>query len=212
MTRSHTLLLVMAATALLAGCGGSGGGDETVTLRILADADKDGFVLNIGTFSATGNGPATGDIDSIMPGVGGRMFYSFPLAAIPPGATIQSATLEVTQEAVIGTPYATHGVLLLDHLDYGPALDGGDFFLVALTSAFAVISVSPDLGTKSADVTARVTADLAAARPNSQYRLRFSVVDTDNDGNADACLWTDAELSGGGPVGTEPRLLVTYLP
>jgi hypothetical protein len=54
--------------------------------------------------------------------------------------------------------------------------------------------------------------DLAAARPNSQYRLRFSLLDTDNDGDADAVAWTDAELSGGWPVGTEPKLIVTYLP
>jgi hypothetical protein len=196
---------------VLSACGGSGDGGS-VTIRILGDPALDGIILTDGTAVAAGGGPATGDIDAVVPGVGGRVLYSFPLGAIPPGATLQSVTLELHQRLVIGTPYATHGVVVLDHLDYGPALDFGDFNLVALAPSFAVASADTTLGMKSVTVTAQVLADLAAARPNSQYRLRFSTLDTNNDGANDVAGWEDAELSGGSPVGSEPKLIVTYVP
>jgi hypothetical protein len=209
MNRARWALAVSLLGSLPA-CGG--GGDGPVTIRLLGDDALDGFVRSDGTPFAVGGGPAIGDVDVALPGLGHRMFFSFPLAAIPPGTTLVSVTLEITTRGVLGTPYATHGNAILDHLDYGPTLDGGDYGLASLAPAFATAATDATLGTKSVDVTARVMADIAAGRPNSQYRLRFSLLDSDNDGVSDVAGWEDAVLSGGSPAGAEPKLIVTYQP
>jgi hypothetical protein len=212
MPRIAALLLVVAtALPLVPACGGSGGGGP-LTLQILGEAALDGFVRTDGLVSAAGGGPAIGDLDHSHPGLGHRVFFSFSLAALPAGATVTSVALQITQGNVVGAPYATHGVAVLDHLDYGASLDAGDYDADALTLGFATASSEATLSTKTLDVTSQVLADLGAARPRSQFRLRFSLLDSDDDGAADAAGWVDSEVSGAGAPGMEPKLIVTYVP
>jgi hypothetical protein len=209
----RTLVLGFAAVLVLCGCGGGDGDDPlAVTIDLLSDPARDGFVLNDGTANTAGSGPGVGDIDFLVNGRAGREFFHFDLTPIPPGATIVSAVLVANQANVVGTPYATHGVVLVDHVDFGAALDGGDFGAAALTAGLATLSSDATAGSKAAGVTSAVVADRAAARTTTQFRLRFSLLDTDVDGAADVALFTDGERSDSSPPGTEPTLRVTYNP
>jgi hypothetical protein len=98
---------------------------------------------------------------------------------------------------------------VVDHLDYGATLDVGDYDLSPLASAFAIAATGPDTASHEVDVASRVQADWAAGRTRSQFRLRFSIQDGDNDGINDIAAWTDPELSVNGS-GDQPQLVIRY--
>lgn len=199
-----------ACTALafgLAACGGSGGGDATIHLASVADLD--GFVNSAGGVYRDGFGPAAGDLDAVLNGVGNRMFYSFALSPVPPAATlIVSATLYVSEEGTFGDPYPFHGSLVVDHLDYGTSLDAGDYGAPALETAFAEFSADAFPGYHPVDVTAQVRADWSLGRPRSQFRLRFAWADSDFDGMSEGVLLNDSEDSYAS--GRTPFLAITF--
>lgn len=197
-----TALAVLAPLGLV-GCGGGSGGAGPVTIGILSTPALDGYVLASGTVFNAQTLLAAGDTAS---GEMARFFVSFPLGAIPPGAQIQSASLEMTQSNVQGTPYTDLGFLVIDHMDYGASLDAPDFGLGALSPAFAVFSSTTALGLRTLDVTPQLEADIAALRTRSQYRCRFGA---DTDGNPD----DDYVHFNANEAGSEiPVLVVTYLP
>jgi hypothetical protein len=209
MLRVTTVASILIATlSLLGGCG-SGGGDDAVTLGLGSAAALDGWVESDGTVVTGAGGPLVGDFDAVQPNVGYRQFFSFSLAGIPAGATVTNATLQLHQQITFGTPFATHGVVVVDHVDYGATLDAADYLGGTITAGIGTIASDATAGIRTLDVTARVAADIAAARTRSQYRLRFSVLDTDNDGASDYTQFCDAENSISG-TGTLPVLLVTY--
>jgi hypothetical protein len=195
---------------LVSSCGG--GGDEPISLTLVGQAPLDGVVSNTGAVNAAGGGPGTGDLD-IVPNLCVRQFFTFSLASVPADATVLTAYLRLVQTAVVGAPYSNHGFVVVDHLDYGPALDATDFARVALTFGLGPLSADASLGPRTVDVTAQVQADLAAGRTTSQFRTRFSGAEFDNDGFLDYVTLSDAELSTpGAHAGDEPRLLLTYQP
>lgn len=200
--------ILLVAPLIVSGCGGSSGGSLPVTVILDGDASLDGFADDAGGAASTGG--FTGDFDSIFAGIGARQFFSFDLTVLPPGITVTQATLQIDQQSIQGTPYATHGVVVIDHLDYGMALDGGDFNAAALQSNVGTISADATIGVKALDVTANVQADLSAARVNSQYRARFTLIDTDNDGVDDFVIFVDSGQSNVG--GQIPHLVVSYIP
>ena len=200
--------LVLGA-ATLGGCGSGGGDDGPVTVGLGSDPALDGWVESDGTVSTAGGGPLVGDFDAFQPNVGYRQFFSFSLAGIPAGAVVTSATLQLHQQFSVGDPFANHGVVVVDHVDYGAALDAADYGGNTLTANVGTIAPDTVNGVRTLDVTSRVQADLAAARTRSQYRVLWSVLDTDNDGVNDYVQFTDAENSING-LGTVPVLLVTY--
>ena len=179
------------------------------TLEIISVSSMDGWVESDGSASSDMGGPLTGDYENSNPNVGYRQFFSFGLADIPDGATIVSASLELFQTNYYGSPLTDLGNVVVDHLDYGATLDGGDYDMLALTSNIGTLSDNTTEEYKILDVTTYVQTDFAAARDYSQYRVRFSVQDNDNDGARDSVSFTDAEDSCCS-TGKLPKLVVEY--
>jgi hypothetical protein len=203
-------LSAFAATSLLclggagSGCGGSGGPPPPVTVTLLSDAGLDGTAGTSNFFSAASQ-PTAGDNGAQA----FRGFYSFDLA-LPPGAVVLAATVRIAQYGGVGAPYSDHGVVLLEHVDYGASLDAADFGTAALGPSLGTLASDATPGYTALDATAQVQADRAAGRIRSQFRLRFSLLDTDGDGTADQAWFNDREDNGA--VGTLPQLVVTYQP
>jgi hypothetical protein len=217
-------MLVLATAWLplsIAGCGCA----ETVEplteltsqrLTLPSEPARDGWVSAGGlavTQSTLEGTPGTGDVG---PGAGGpgsarRQFLSFDLSALPSqlraGATVESALLTLYQARVDGTPYATHGTVVVDHVAYD-TLDAADFALPSLGDALGTLSSDPALALRMLDVTAAVKADLASGRTRTQLRLRWSALDLDGDATTDQAVFADADDALG--TGLPPRLLITY--
>jgi len=194
--------LVLGAVA--AGCGSSGSsGSAPVTVTLFSDPGLDGTAGTL-NFSSSAGLPTAGDNGAQA----FQGFVSFDLSTLPPGAVVISATVTVAQVFVFGDPYADHGVVVLDHVDYGDVLDSSDYGTPSLTADVGVASSDSSIGATLIEATAEVAADLAAARTRSQFRLRFSLLDTDGDATADQALFEDGEDSNGS--GMVPTLEVTY--
>lgn len=213
--------LVVPLGLALAGCGGAAGGGASggnqapgtpVTVVLGGDSALDGSVSSDGTATAFGGGPVTGDVDlAVADGAVARQFFAFTLAGVPAGATVTSASLRLHQRLVTGTPFATLGAVLLEHLDYGSALDGTDYARAPLEPLSVLVSSDPAVGLRTMDVSAFVQADVSAGRGRSEFRLRFTAETTDHDGANDAVHFVDAENSSTGD-GSIPRLTVTFVP
>jgi len=197
-------VLLLFGSLALAGCGG-GGSSGDVTINIVSTLALDGYVQASGAVNTGDPLMAAGDSDTDDTA---RFFVSFPLAAIPAGATILDATLIVTQTNVSGTPYTDLGLLVVDHLNYGATLEFADFGLAALDPAFGVLSSTAVLEVKTLDVQTQVEADIAALRTRSQFRGLFGAL-TDGNLDNDFANFPTAEAAN---VNTRPRLQVTYTP
>lgn len=199
-----TILLITGLATPLAACGGGGGGDGNRTLSIPSDPTADGFVTDT-AFVDINNEVSVGDTDGTFGNVS-RGFYRFPLSGIPAGATLLSAELRIFQFEVVGTPYITHGGVIVAHVNLGAALDATDFAAAALQPGFGTISTDATLEYKALTVTQLVESDIAAARATSDFRLRFSL-NSDADGGDDYASFND----GMSAPDTIPVLLVTYI-
>lgn len=193
----------------LDGGGGPGNGPGTgpeMTVNLMSTAALDGWVRSDGNSGATGGPAITGDLDAGAPTLGYRQFYSFDLTPVPAGSVITSATLQLYQAAIGGTPYNDLGNVTVDHVDYGATLGAAAYGVPALASNVGVLSSDVTIAYKTLVVTARVAADVAAARTRAQFRLRFSILDSNNDAGSDFAQFTDAEF-----LGTSiPVLVVKY--
>ena len=182
------------AVVLLAGLGACGGGGSDEGPMIF---DLGGDVLREGTVSALGpvtlpNGFSfTGDDDEDDPGLVGRQCFSFAFAAVPHDREILSVEIVLEQRAVFGSPFLSHGPLLLDHVEIGDAIDAGDFDSSPLDGPSPVMAPNATTGTKIVDVTAQVMADIVSGRPRAQFRLRFAGVGSDGDAENDYAQMTD---------------------
>jgi hypothetical protein len=212
MRTARRTILLLSTALLLAACGSDGDNGMTPgvehTDTLVATASLDGFVTSTGTADVNGGGPAVGDLDGVTQGLNARQFYSFDLSGIASQATVVDATVRLFQARVIGTPYASHGEVVLDHVDYGSSLDVGDFGGGTLTAAIAVLATQPDTAYHAADVSGEVQADLEAGRSRTQYRLRFSLQGSDGDMANDIVVFSDSEESAG--AGAPPQLIITY--
>ena len=199
----HARTLAVVAVCSMAGMGVMGGCSDNGTasnltadsLTIVATASLDGFVLNDSTGSAAGGGPLVGDLDAVVPGKSYRTLYSFDITGIPTGAVADSGRLRLFLATHSLNPFAELGDVIVDHVDYGATFEGSDYFAGALQTNIGAIASDTSIGYKSLLVTSSVQADLAAARTRSQYRLRFSLSDGNNDGTSDYVDFGDAELS-----------------
>ena len=188
--------------------GGSGGFALTYSLTLISEPSRDGWAAPGGiAVAAASQGAISGTGDHMNGSQSRRQFFSFDLADVPANAAVTGATLQLRQATVRGTPYATHGVVVLDHLAYD-TLDGGDYAATALTANAAQVSTTPVIETKIVDVGALVQADWAAGRKRSQFRVRWSVVDNDNDPTEDQVLLVDSEDLA--RTGYQPRLVLVY--
>jgi hypothetical protein len=196
--------VVVAALPLTSCGGGDGGGTPApVTVSIVRTAGLGGSISADGVIRSTslfvGDFVLTG-----LPEMGLRAFVSFDLSAIPLSATIQSATLRVTQTSTVVEPYAGLGSLVVDQVVYGAALDGGAYARSFPSSQGIVISADPVLGLKTASVTEAAQNGLSDTRV--QFRIRFQT-ETDLDGGSEQIVLNDIL-----PTGELPTLVVTYLP
>ena len=103
-----------------------------------------------------------------------RGIYTFDLARITPGSTIEFARIFLFQQDVVGRPYAFLEEIVVDHIDTSSfaELDPSLFDDFTLESDFGTISEDRSLGLKVLDVTAQVQADIDAGRFTSSFRLR----------------------------------------
>jgi len=208
--RSLALLLPLALLCPLAGCG-TGGGEgeasgELLQFVLKSVAAEDGVVFNDRGVATNGVLPVVGDLDANRRGLAGRQFFSFDVTSLPEAVTVTSATLRLDMFVVSGSPFSTHGDVVVDYLDYG-ALDADDYNLRALQAGLGPLATSPALQPHTLDVTAAVAQVLALDRTRVQFRLRFSFADFDFDLSNDYVSFSEAEAATSGN-GQEPSLIV----
>ena len=203
-------LTVCVVVLLVLGCGGGGGGGgpTPVTVDLLSSPTQQ---LSVTAGPPFGSNLHCGDLDgTAIPGPF-RALLTFDLSTLPAGVTVTGAVLKLRQATVDGAPYTDLGNIVVDHVDYGAGLPTQAHYTGGtLANDIGTLSTSDALVLKALDVTARVVDDLANTRTRSQFRVRFSPLDTDGDVNLDqANFETAADLYGTGEV---PVLTVTYLP
>lgn len=209
------LLAIVAAAAALSACGGGGdggGSPSTVTATLHSTPGVDGTIVMNGApsgVSVTGTVIQVGDTPVLGTDLAVRGFLRFSRAAIPPGATLVSATLRLHQSFVFAGPYVTLGSLLVDHVDLGAGLDFTDATSAALSGSFGTLSSDAAIAYHTLDVTAQVAADIAASKPDTDFRLHM-LVGADGDGTEDITQWDDGEDALGS--GNVPQLVVVYQP
>lgn len=212
MTLARMFVFVVAVTgaAGAAGCGGGGNAAPSapVTVTIFSTAALDGDIHSTGTEQVGPNYHiALGDYANALGPVSGvRAFTSFDLSAIPQGATVQNATLNLYLKNSVGAPFAALGTIVVDHVVYGNVLEAGAYSRSGLADAIATLPSEVTPGYKTVDVTSAVAIDVDAQRFN-QYRVRFTT-ETNNDGQSDGVAYYS---SGQAPTQAErPMLVVTY--
>jgi hypothetical protein len=166
MNHARTLLAILALG--LAGCGGGGGGDVTLTLVPVT-----ALTLNSSGVVQPGPGHKAGQFVTIGLYTGLR-FGIFPF--LDQDDTIVSARLRVRQVSVNGTPYAIHGDVVVDEVDFGAALAAGDQSPTVLDSAIGILFPDATLGIGEVDVTAQVAAAAAADQFFLDFFLRFDAL------------------------------------
>ena len=93
-------------------------------------------------------------------------------------------------------------------MDLGASFDAADYDGGTLFANVGTLSVTADPGYKTIDVTSQVRSNVAAASSRSSHRLRFSLMDSDNDGSSDWTMFTVDSSAGYGP----PQLVLTVAP
>ncbi|MBU0572351.1 DNRLRE domain-containing protein [Patescibacteria group bacterium] len=140
-------------------------------------------------------------------GVIQRGFVSFNLSSLPSGAVIESATLRLYQEKIVGHPYGIGTRdLKVDHLNYGDSLGNEDYGASAISASFATLTNNATIEWKDANVTDSLKNDLSNGRNKSQYRILFP---TDVAGaTSDLVYFESADNSQG--TGNLPQLVIKY--
>lgn len=209
--RTARLALQGAVLALLlCGCGtgaSTTGSGEVLDAVLTSVPAEDGVVFSDGGVQASRALPVVGDLDGSVRGLGARQFLSFDVTGLPGGVLVESALLRLDLYAVAGTPFATHGSLVVDYLDYG-TLDSNDYAARALDLALGTAASDATLGPRTVDVTSALAQVLALGRSRVQFRLRFATLDSDGDSTSDSASVPEGEAATSG-VGQAPTLLVT---
>lgn len=137
-----------------------------------------------------------------------RGFVSFNLIKIPEKVDIESVTLRIFQLKSVGDPYNLLGDLVIDHLNFGDAIDATDYALPAILSSFDTISKSKKTEWKETDVTAQVLDDISNKRSTSQFRLHFEKEVKGDDPSGDFVYFEAADNSEG--TKNVPQLVIKY--
>lgn len=183
---------------------------------LVSVAAEDGWVLENAATDTGGSIDATANTTSSLR-VGDdasdrqyKSILSFDTSAIPDGATIVSARLEMLRGSLTGTnPFSTHGTCRVDIRNGGfngsNALQTGDFQAAASASQVATMSNPGSNGTWS---TGNLNANgLAQVNKSGRTQLRvYFATDDNNDLGADYVGFYSAEAT----AANRPRLVVTY--
>jgi hypothetical protein len=203
--KNNLFLLSLYATALLLVIGCKVPLEPgTVELQSIAN-------LNGSVASSNGaiNLPMVGDTDFGVQGNVYRSFYSFALSGIPSGATITNDRLQLYLALNSGNPFTNHGNVIVDSVDYGNSLDGADFNCPTLQSNIGTIADNGTVEYKSLNVTSSVLDDMSNSRTYSQFRLRFSLLESDTDSESEFVEFTDAKDSFF-HINKPPKMVVDY--
>lgn len=167
---------------------------------INAPAGQDGSVTDTGYANATGYIDVGRTPDFIY-----RGFVGFDISEIPATAKISKATLRLYQRTVTGTPYASLGNLMVDHLDSGTTLTADSYAGGNLYEASFASMGSNQIGEwKILDVTKQVTKD-RSLHTSSQFRLHFATETKGGTAPGDI-----AEFSSANNGSEAPQLIVEY--
>jgi hypothetical protein len=148
-----------------------------------------------------GNDTATvGDNNGTVYGSSLRAVISFSLPTLPAGATFHGATLDIAQCQIDSNPFDSLGTVVADHLFPTAAPDSATYDTTAMAETVATVATAPTTTLATVSLTTSVAADYAAGHTTSQYRLRFSIQDTDTDPVTKAVVFCP------------PTLVVTYAP
>jgi len=191
----------------------------STTTTFISIAAQDGWVLES---SETSN--AGGSIDATSTSTSARRvgddnknrqyksIVSFDTSAIPDGATILSATLQLRRGTVAGTnPFTTHGTCWVDvqsgsGFSGSTALQTGDFQAAATVVQAASLSNAATNGALSTG--SLNAAGLAAINKTGTTQLRvYFALDDNNDKSADYIGYYSGD---NGTAANRPQLVVTY--
>jgi hypothetical protein len=213
------ILLLLVAVPLAAACGGhspttpASSGTDTLTdvPYLTGTATRDPYG---NSFFYNNTDMLVGDEDGYEPGLTLRGIVTFNMKAVPQNATIETATLQLAQCVDSGAPFPSLGNVVIDHVPLMTTPDSAIYDTTAVNAGIAVLSSSSTLGLKDAPVTSSVAADRAAGDTLIQLRLRFSVMDGNNNGVSDYVGFSADSLLGG-PLcpyvtGNHPLLIVTF--
>ena len=209
--KNKLLAVVMLVTLTLAGCGG--GGDVVVTVtptssvsHILSDPLLDGDIeVNGGTTIIR-----QGNTQSVFIGIDPltlsetRAFLDFPLASIPLGAVISSATLDIVVDSL--QPFAASVPVLVDLVSYPQPLDPVDFSRIF----FATTVITPPIA--SPDINNHVTVNVTGLMQEAQNRglARFQVRLLKGGGGTATGLVQINDTTGVNRASLAPQLTVIY--
>ncbi|MDJ0974420.1 MAG: hypothetical protein QNJ98_08180 [Planctomycetota bacterium] len=212
---SFPAFVLASLAAFLVGCGGGGGGGGGAAagpgvLTLPSIASMDGQVGILAPTFSTAAEPAVGDDASNNSTWG---FFTFDLSAVPAGATIRSARIELWQRTTEGNAFQVVQLLVVDHMEVdGNGLQRIDLIANELEAPITngggqplILSSNSNPGLRSMDVTRQIRNDLGAARRYSQYRIRGLGGQPLLDGQNDRVIFTDAENQRGGQP---PRLVI----
>lgn len=138
---------------------------------------------------------------------------TFDLSALPPGATVTRARLNVHHVRVDGdAPYgpALHEVVA-EHVQYTNMWEADEVMPVTGTIGQRLLSTSGTVGWRVADITEAVIFERAASRTRVQVRLRFTPQMTDGDTAIDWAVFTSNNALAPADV-LRPFLEVWYVP
>ncbi|MFT3784186.1 MAG: cellulase family glycosylhydrolase [Nibricoccus sp.] len=186
-----------------------------VVLSIYGSATEDGWVLeSTATSEVGGSISAAGGKTRIGDDASNRQFkpiYSFDTSAIPVGATILSATLQLKRDTVAGTnPFLDHGACSVDVCTGGfnnnVVLEPADFQAPATVANVATMSTPLANG----DLTTGAFNGAGIAAINrtgkTQCRLSFTLGDNANS----IADYIQFNAANDGNAAKRPTLIVTY--
>lgn len=153
--------------------------------------------------SSTGFPLTVGNRDELVDGRVDRGFCSFDLG----DRYILDATLRVVQFEADADSYMGGDVVVVDHVDFGPTLDGSDFDLVPLAANIGTISSDGALEAKTLNVTTAVREDIVQGRTRSQFRLRYR---DDETAPTRRVRFEGYANFDGTPLQNPPALIVSY--
>lgn len=204
------LAVVMLVTLTLAGCGG---GDAVVTItptssvsHILSDPLLDGDIEVDGGITTI----RQGNTQSVFIGIDPltlsetRAFLDFPLASIPLGAVISSASLDIVVDNL--QPLAASVPVLVDLVSYPQPLDSVDFS----RAFFATTVITPPI--TSPDINNHVTVNVTGLMQEAQSRglSHFQVRLLKGSGGTATGLVQINDTTGVNRASLAPQLTVIY--
>jgi hypothetical protein len=216
--RTHFLLL-LAALPFAAACGGHGptpppsaGTDSLTDIAYLTGTTTHDQYGN--SFFYPNTDILVGDEDASQgPNYTVRGIVTFNIKAIPQNANISTANLQLAQCDVVGSPYQSLGSIVVEQI---PPITTPDSALydTAAVNAPSALSSDPTIGFKTANITSSVAADRAAGDTLIQLRLRFSIMDGNNNGADDFAAFSPdsnlATICRPYVTGHRPLLIVSF--